>query len=75
MPDENYAPWPEAELKALARWHEQAADAWKPDSNMRKDHERRAQVCRDALSGHDALRTRFLEQSMLVRGLQSGEAA
>ncbi len=66
MTDE-YAPFPEREMSALAFWHEQAAAVWKADSAMQRDHLRRAQACRDALAGHEALRTRFLEQSMQLR--------
>ena len=47
--------WPEAELKALRRWHEQAAEVWKEGSNMRRDHERRRQVCDEALRYAEAL--------------------
>jgi len=70
MPDD-YAPFPEIELRALMGWHTQAARAWKNNSPMQRDHATRAQACEDALLGHDALRTRFLEQSMLVRSLQA----
>lgn len=67
----DYAPFPESELKALAFWHEQAAAAWKVDSNMRRDHDRRAAACREALAAHEGLRERFLEQSMRVRELEA----
>lgn len=60
MIDPTYAPFPELELKALARWHEQAADTWKVDSRMRLEHERRRQVCLDAIASHTALRERCL---------------
>ena len=75
MLDTDYSPWPEAELKALARWHEQAADAWKPDSNMRRDHERRAQTCREALKSQDALRERCLIAEMRLAQALRGNAA
>ena len=67
----DYAPWPESEMKALVFWHEQAAAVWKVDSKMHAEHLRRAKACQDAIDCHDALRTRFLEQSMLVRSLQA----
>jgi hypothetical protein len=68
---EPYEPFPEAELRALACWHEQVAATWKANSKMEADHIRRSAACRNALAAHNALRDRFLEQSMLVRALQS----
>lgn len=69
--DNAYAPFPEIELRALVLWHEQAAAVWKADSNMHAEHVKRAQSCRNALTGHEALRERFLEQSMTVRALRA----
>jgi hypothetical protein len=69
--DPSYSPFPESELKALAFWHDQAAAVWKVDSKMHDSHLRCAAACRNALAAHDALRERFLEQSMKVRALQS----
>jgi hypothetical protein len=73
--ESEYAPFPEAELKALVLWHEQAAAVWKADTKMQRDHLRRAKAVQDALAGHEALRTRFLEQSMTVRALQAENVA
>jgi hypothetical protein len=59
MADESYAPWPEAELRALMGYHTQAARGWKEGSKMHADHTRRAKACDDAIRAHDALRDRF----------------
>jgi hypothetical protein len=72
MPDD-YAPFPEAELMMLAQYHDDRAEML---NLYAAGFEReRAKICRDAIAGHEALRTRFLEQSMLVRALQSEHAA
>lgn len=65
--DPDYSPFPEREMAALAFWHEQAAAVWKVDSNMHREHLRRAADCRNAVAAHIALRERFLEQSMELR--------
>lgn len=62
---DDYAPFPEQELKDLAAYHDAIAD-----SDVKKNghmtwfgglHRDRANACRNALKCHDALRTRFLE--------------
>lgn len=60
MTDPDYAPFPEQELTALMGWHTQASRLWKEGSQMHRDHARRAQVCKDALLAHTAMRERML---------------
>jgi exopolyphosphatase/pppGpp-phosphohydrolase len=73
--DPTYSPFPELELTQLAAFHDSVAKHHPERSYLRAMHEDRATVCRNAVAAHDALRTRFLEQSMLVRALQSVEVA
>lgn len=65
MSNEEYAPFPEAELRALARWHEQARDSWKTDSRMHAEHERRRLTCVNAIKAHEALRDRMLRAELV----------
>jgi hypothetical protein len=69
---DEYAPWPEDELRAVLGWHTQAARCFREGSRMRADHERRAKACANALASFDALRERCLlaetENTQLKRG-------
>lgn len=65
--DPHYAPFPEAELIALAEFHESVAKGHPFRSYLQHVHEERARVCRSALASHEALRERFLESETTHR--------
>lgn len=70
MTDVDYAPFPERELASLAEYHDEVATKIQ-STFVAGLHTDRANACRNALAAHNALRDRFLEQSMQVRALQS----
>jgi hypothetical protein len=72
---DEYAPFPEQELRALSAWHARAASAWNAGSPTRLAHEQRAQVCNDALASHAAMRERMLIAEMQLAQLKQGAAA
>lgn len=70
-PPDDYAPFPTDALGIVAQYHDDSAHVWKPGTKAHWTHLNAAKVCRDAVAAHDALRDRFLEQTMLVRELEA----
>lgn len=67
-----YSPFPEHELRRLAEEYEATAKQVGP--KMREFYTARAAMLRNAIDQHEALRSRFLEQSMRVRELEAKAA-
>lgn len=74
---DDYAPFPHAELDALASHHEAVAAAWKPITERGRqlitDHTAWAKACRDAIASYTALQTRCLEDETVKRLRFSGQ--
>jgi len=62
--DDDYTPFPEFELVALAEHFENIGKAWAPNTmlggKLRRECQDRAAVCRNAIKSYTALRERAL---------------
>ena len=65
---ETYAPFPHAEMEALAANYEEVASKFPVASPLSKFYSTRAEMLRNALACHVALRDRFLEDTAAHRG-------
>lgn len=63
---DDYAPFPDFELRRLAEWHAGIAQDHPIGSFLHLLHTERARACRDAIESYDALQERCLSSELAL---------